>query len=199
VTRARTQTSRSAVRPDENALGRRCALNAMVRRSVSSGASRHPRKALLISVFAIRHRKALLAVTHATERAARSASTARRVAGNPKVHKETRLAVSAMAQARERALEVGFVRAPSDKQLAAHLRRAGRHASKAMMLAERARRNRRFGRRTVTVVTGAGVLGGAAAYAGWKAYGRPQCGDWSSGSSPRDGEPSADSAPPAAP
>lgn len=145
---------------------------------------------------ALRHRKGLLAVTHATQRVSRSAATARRVAGNRKVQREMRLALSSIALARERARKVGLVRAPRDRRLAAHLQHAGQHASKAMMFAERARRNRRIGRTTTTVVavTGAGALGGAA-YAGWKVYGRSQPPTVSSPFSER-AQPSAEGEPP---
>jgi hypothetical protein len=100
-----------------------------------------------------------------------------------------------MELARKRAVKVGFVHAPSDKQFAAHLRSAGRHASKAMTLAERARRSRRIGRTTVVVVTGAGAVGGAAAYAGWKALGQQSIAATSSDEA--NAQPSAESAPPA--
>lgn len=169
-------------------------MNVTSLRPVAREAQRHPRKALLISLFALRHRKGLLTVTHATERVSRSAATARRVVANRKVQRETRLALSSMVQARERARKVGLVRAPRDKRLAGHLEHAGRHASKAMMFAARARRNRRLGRTTTVVaVTGAGALGGAA-YAGWKVYGRPQppavpSPSWEATQPSADGEP----------
>jgi hypothetical protein len=144
-------------------------------RPASKVAQHHPQRALWITMLALRHRKALLAVKNATDHVSRSTATARRVAGNRKVQRETRLALSSMALAKERVLKVGFGRATRDKRLAAHLHQARHHASKAMVFAGRARRKRRFEPRTTTVVavTGAGALGGAA-YAGWKVYGRPQ-------------------------
>jgi hypothetical protein len=148
-------------------------LNATVLRPVSKGLQQHPLKALRISLFALRHREGVLAVTHATEHAARLGATTRRVAGNRKVQKETRLALAAMALARKRSRKVGVAHTLGDRQVAAHLRRAELHASKAITYAERARHGRRIGHTTTIIVAVAGALGGAA-YAGWKVYARSQ-------------------------
>ena len=148
-------------------------MKATVLRPVTRGIERHPRRAVSIPLFALRHPKALLVVTRVTRRATRSAETARRVAGNRKVQKETRLALSAIGLASQRARKVGLSRASRDRRLAAHLRHAGMHASKAMTFAQRASRRRHNVRTTATVAIGAGALGGAA-YAGWKAQGRTE-------------------------
>jgi hypothetical protein len=149
-------------------------VSATVRKSASREASRHPRNALFISMFLLRHRKALLAAKRTTEHAERSVATARRVVGDPGVHREAQQSVSAMVLAKKRALKVGFVRAPGDKKVAAHLRRSGQHASRAMLLAERARRNRSNHHTVVLVVAGVGAVGVGAAYAGWRAYFAPE-------------------------
>ena len=148
-------------------------MNATFLLPVSKGVSRHPRKALAVALFALRHQRRLRAVNRASQRASQSAAAARRVAGNRKVRKETRLALSAMTLASERALRIGLVGAPRDKEVASHLRHAGQHVSKAITIAERVSRNRRSVRETATITIGAGALGGAA-YAGWKMYGRPE-------------------------
>lgn len=139
-------------------------------RPLSKGVRRHPRKALALGLFALKHQQRLRAMNRAGERAARSATTARRVAANPKVHKELRLALAAVALASERAREVGVVRASRDRRVAGHLQHAGQHASKAITIAERVSRRRRSVRKVATITLGAGALGGAA-YAGWKIYG----------------------------
>jgi hypothetical protein len=128
---------------------------------------------LAIALFALKHQRELRALNRAAERASRTAGTARRVAANPRVRKEVRLALAAIALASKRAREVGVAHAPRDRRLASHLRHAGQHASKAMTIAERVSRKRRNVRKTATISIGAGALGGAA-YAGWKMYGRPE-------------------------
>ena len=148
-------------------------MNATLLLPVSKGVRRHPRKALAVALFAFRHQRKLRAVNSASQRASQSAAAARRVATNRKVRKETRLALSAMTLASERALKVGLVGAPRDRQIASHLRHARHHASKAIAIAERVSRRRRGVRKTATITIGAGALGGAA-YAGWRMYGQPQ-------------------------
>jgi hypothetical protein len=135
----------------------------------SRTASRHPGKALRVSLLAIRYRRAILLVTRSARRATELGSTVSRVAADPKVRTEAGSSVSSLVLAGKRARRVGVAKAPSDKQVAAHLRRAGRHASRAMTTA---RHPRRRILRTTTIVTGAGALSGAA-YVGWRAYGRP--------------------------
>ena len=75
-------------------------------------------------------------------------------------------------RAGKRAQRIGVANASSDKQIAAQLRQAERHASRALAAARHPRRRHRVVR-TTTIVTGAGALGGAA-YAGWRAYVQPQ-------------------------
>ena len=87
-----------------------------------------------------------------------------------KVQSETSAAMSSLVLAGKRARRVGVAKAPNDKKVALQLRRAGRHASKAITAATHPRRRHPV-LRTTTIVTGAGALGGAA-YAGWKAYDR---------------------------
>jgi hypothetical protein len=151
---------------------------------------------LAIALFALKHQRKLRALNRAAERAPQLVGTARRVAANPRLRKEVRLALAAIALASGRAREVGVVRAPRDRRLASQLRHAGQHASKAMTIAERLSRKRRNVRKTATITIGAGALGGAA-YAGWKLYGRPQPPAVSSPRS-RAAQPPADKAPPAA-
>lgn len=148
-------------------------MNAMLLRPISKRVRRHPRRALVIALFALEHLRGLRALNRAAERASRSAGAARRVAANRRVRKELRLALAAITLASERARKVGVVRAPGDRRLASHLRHAGHHASKAITIAERVSRRRRNVRKAATITIGAGALGGAA-YAGWKMYGRPQ-------------------------
>jgi hypothetical protein len=131
---------------------------------------RHPGKALRLSLFAIKRRRAILMVIDTTRRAAHVGATVKQAASNPRVQTETSSAISSLARASRRAQRVGVAKAPNDKQVAAQLRRAGRHASKAMEAATHPRRRHPV-LRTTTIVTGAGALGGAA-YAGWKAYDR---------------------------
>jgi hypothetical protein len=133
-------------------------------------ARRHPKKALRVSVFAIRQRRAILMVVNTTRRATELGSAVKQAAGNRKVQSETSSAVSSLVLAGKRARRVGVASAPNDKQVAAQLRQAGRHASKAIIAARRPRPRRVA--RTTTIVTGAGALGGAA-YAGWRVYARP--------------------------
>jgi hypothetical protein len=149
------------------------ALNTLFLKPVSKGVRRHPRRALMILLFALRHQKRLRAVNRATQRASDSADAARRVASDRRVRKETRAAVTALAVASARARKVGVTKASGDKQLAGHLRRASRHASTAVTMAERASRKPRRMRKTVTLVLWTGAVGGAA-YVGWKKYGRPE-------------------------
>jgi hypothetical protein len=167
----------------------------MLVRPVSRAVRRRPRKAVAIALFALKHQRGLRAVTGATQRASQSAATARQVAANPKARKQTRLALSAMALASERAREVGLTNAAHDRRFASHLRHAREHASKAITFAQRATRKRRTLRKTATITIGAGALGGAA-YAGWKMYGNPRS-QTPPSSSPSQVQP--DNAPPAAP
>jgi hypothetical protein len=175
---------------------RRCALNSKVLRPVSKELQRHPYKTLRVSLFALRHRKGLLAVKHVTEHASRIGATTRRVARDRRVRRETRLALSAVALANKRARKIGLAHTLGDRQVATHLRHAGDHASKAMTFAERARHGRRIGRTTTIIVVGTGALGGAA-YAGWKVYGQPQP-PAASSPPPETAQPSVDGEPPAA-
>jgi uncharacterized membrane protein YebE (DUF533 family) len=126
----------------------------------------------MITLFALRHRRKLRAANRATQRASRSAATARRVATDKRLRKETRLALSALVLASKRGRKVGLTNAPRDKRVAGQVRRAGRHASRAIAIADGTSRKRRT-RKTATLAIGAGALGGAA-YAGWKRYTRPQ-------------------------
>jgi hypothetical protein len=151
---------------------------------------------LAIALFALKHQRKLRALNRAAERAPQLVGTARRVAANPRLRKEVRLALAAIALASGRAREVGVVRAPRDRRLASQLRHAGQHASKAMTIAERLSRKRRNVRKTATITIGAGAVGGAA-YAGWKLYGRPQPDAVSSPLS-QAAQPPTDSSPPAA-
>jgi hypothetical protein len=132
---------------------------------------RHPGKAVRLSVFAIKQRRAVLMLVSATRRAAEVGSTVKEAAGNKKVQSEASSAVSSLMLAGKRARRVGVTHAPGDKQVALQLQRAGRHASKAMTAARRPKHKRPVVR-TATFVTGAGALGGAA-YAGWRVYARP--------------------------
>jgi hypothetical protein len=134
-------------------------------------ARRHPRKAVKVSVFAVRQRRAILMVVNATRRATEVGSSIKQAAGDRKVQSETSAAMSSLLLAGKRARQVGVASAPGDKQVAAQLHRAGRHASKALIAARRPRHTHRVVR-TTTIVTGAGALGGAA-YAGWRVYARP--------------------------
>jgi hypothetical protein len=134
-------------------------------------AARHPGKTMRVSLVALKHRRAILVVTKATRRAAQLGGTVKEAATNPKVQTEASSAVTSLVRAGKRARRVGAAKAPTDKQVASQLRAAGRHASKAMTAATHRRRRGRVVR-TTTIVTGAGALGGAA-YAGWRAYGRP--------------------------
>jgi hypothetical protein len=134
-------------------------------------ARRHPRKAVKVSVFAVRQRRAILMMVNATRRATEVGSSIKQAAGDRKVQSETSAAMSSLVLAGKRARKVGVASAPGDKQVAAQLHRAGRHASKALLAARRPRRGHRVVR-TTTIVTGAGALGGAA-YAGWRVYARP--------------------------
>jgi len=145
-------------------------MNTKIVSTGSRAVRRHPGNALRVSLLAIRHRRAILVVTHATQRAAELGSTVKRAAANPKVQAEASSAVSTLVLAGKRARRVGVAKAPSDKQVAAQLRRAGRHATNAITAATHPRRKRRVVR-TTTILTGAGALSGAA-YAGWRAYGR---------------------------
>lgn len=146
-------------------------MNTKILSAGSRTVGRHPGTALRVSLVAIRHRRAILVVTNATRRATRLGATVTRAAANPSVQTEASSAVSSLVLAGKRARRVGVANAPGDKQVVAQLRRAGRHATKALAAARHARRKRRVVR-TTTIVTGAGALGGAA-YAGWRAYGRP--------------------------
>jgi hypothetical protein len=134
-------------------------------------AGRHPRKAVKLSVFAVKRRRAILLVVDATRRATAVGSTIKQAAGDRKVQSETSSAVSSLVLAGKRARQVGVANAPGDKQVAVQLHRAGRHATKALTAARRPRHGHRVVR-TTTIVTGAGALGGAA-YAGWRVYVRP--------------------------
>jgi hypothetical protein len=131
-------------------------------------ASHNPGKAVRPSVVGILSRRAALIVLTTTRRAGQVGSTFARAASDPKIHTETSSAVSSLVLAGKRARLVGVAKAPSDKQVVAQLRRAGRHASKAMTAATHPGRDHRVVG-TRTIVTGAGALGGAA-YAGWKVY-----------------------------
>jgi hypothetical protein len=113
----------------------------------------------------------VVVVTAARRRASRFAATAKTALEDPKVRAEARAAASAIALAGERARRVGVANARSDKKLRAHLHRAQRHATRAAGAARHPRSRHPAVRRTM-IVTGAGALGGAA-YAGWRAYGRP--------------------------
>jgi hypothetical protein len=146
-------------------------MNTKIISAGSRTAARHPRKTMQISLVAIKHRRAILVLTKATRRAAQLGGTVKQAAANPKVQAEASSAVSSLVRAGKRARRVGAAKAPTDKQVASQLREAGRHASKAMTAATQRRRRGRVVR-TTTIVTGAGALGGAA-YAGWRAYGRP--------------------------
>jgi len=132
---------------------------------------RHPGKALQLSVFAIKRRRAVLMMVNTTRRAAQVGSELKQAAGNRKVQSEAGSAMSSLVLAGKRARRVGVTHAPADKQVALQLRRAGLHASKAMTAARRPK-NKRPVVRKATIVTGAGALGGAA-YAGWRVYSRP--------------------------
>jgi hypothetical protein len=147
-------------------------MNAKVLSTGSKEAGRHPVKAFRISMFALRHRKAVMVVTTATRRASAFAASAKQAAGNPKVQSEARSAWSGLMLAGKRARDVGVSNASTDKKVAEHLRRARRHGSKALVAARNPKPDRRIVR-TTTIVTGAGALGGAA-YAGWRIYARPQ-------------------------
>jgi hypothetical protein len=132
---------------------------------------RHPGKAMQLSVFALRRRRAILMIVNGTRRATQVGSEVKQAAGNRKVQSEASTALSSLMLAGKRARRVGITSAPADKQVALQLRRAGIHASKAMTAARRPKQKRPVVR-TATFVTGAGALGGAA-YAGWKVYARP--------------------------
>jgi hypothetical protein len=144
--------------------------NAKVLEAGTRIAARHPKRTLKVSVLAIRRRRAILMVVNGTRAAAKAGSTVKQAAGDRKVKSETSAAVSSLMLAGKRARRVGVANAPADKQVAAQLHRAGRHASKALIAARRPR-HRHPVLRTTTIVTGAGAVGGAA-YAGWKVYGR---------------------------
>jgi hypothetical protein len=132
---------------------------------------RHPGKAMRLSVFALKRRKAILLIVDGTRRATQVGSEIKQAAGNRKVQSEASSAMSSLMLAGKRARRVGVTNAPADKQVALQLRRAGLHASKAMTAARRPKQKRPVVR-TATIMTGAGALGGAA-YAGWRAYARP--------------------------
>jgi hypothetical protein len=141
---------------------------------ISTGARtvrRHPGKAVQLSVFAIKKRRAVLMLVNTTRRATEVGSEIKQAAGNRKVQSEASSAVSSLMLAGKRARRVGVTNATADKQVALQLRRAGLHASRAMTAARRPKHKRPVVR-TATIVTGAGALGGAA-YAGWRVYARP--------------------------
>src|SRR5437763_15027260 len=146
-------------------------MNAKVLSAASRTVRRHPGKALQVSLFVTKRRRAVFMVIDATRRAAQLGTTVKQAASDRNVQTETSSAVSSLVLAGKRARHVGVAKAPNDKQVAAQLRRAGRHASKAMTAAKHPRRRNRVVR-TTTIVTGAGALGGAA-FAGWRAYTRP--------------------------
>ena len=146
-------------------------MNTKILGAGSRTVGRHPGTAVRVSLLAIRHRRAILVVTNATRRATQLGATVKRAAANPKVQTEASSVVSSLVLAGKRAQRIGVANAPSDKQVAAQLRQAGRHASRALAAARHPRRKHRVVR-TTTIVTGAGALGGAA-YAGWRAYGQP--------------------------
>jgi hypothetical protein len=130
----------------------------------------HPQGTLRMSAAAIRYRKAILAAMATARQASRYGTTVKESAANPKVRAEARMALLSLALAGQRARKVGIAAASRDKQVAAQLLRAQRHAAKAVSTAKRPKGRHRI-IRTSVVVAGAGAAGGAA-YASWKT--RPQ-------------------------
>lgn len=147
-------------------------MNTKIVRFGTREAAKHPRGALRLSASAVRYRAALMGAVAAAAQARRYAETMKESAANPRVRAETRLALASLVLAGQRARKVGIAGASSDKRVLAQLRQARRHAGKAVTTARHARRRQRVIRR-VTVLAGAGAVGGAA-YAGWKARAEPE-------------------------
>jgi hypothetical protein len=150
----------------------RCTMNTKILRFGTREAVRHPRGTVRLSAAAIKYRRAILAAAQTAERARHYGATVRETAANPKVRAETRLALTSLVLAGQRARKVGIASASSDKRVLAQLRHARRHAGRAVTTARNARRRQRV-IRAVTVIAGAGAVGGAA-YAGWKVRAQPE-------------------------
>jgi hypothetical protein len=134
-------------------------MNVKMIRFGTKQAVRHPRLAMRLSAMALRYRGAIATASNMSREGSR-------VAANPKIRAETRLALLSLVRARTRAQKIGLEAASSDRRVTAELSRATRHAGKALKIARRSRRRHRAVRKT-TVVVGAGALGGAT-YLGWK-------------------------------
>ncbi len=139
-----------------------------LRKAGEEEAERHPRQLLRISLFAERHRKGVSRTIKTARRASQLTRMVRRTAGNPKVQAETRLAVSDLVGAVQRARRVGMPQALADGLFAEHLRHASTHASEAMA-ASRSTRPRHSIARATAIIVGACLLAGAI-YAGWRTY-----------------------------
>ena len=129
---------------------------------------RHPRRALQLSLFVAKHRKAVARVLRATHRAAGFITALKEGATHPKVRGEAKAAGSALARAGREARRAGATSAFRDDQVATHLRNAKRHAANAAGTARR--RPPKHGALTRTTVSGsaAAVSLAGALYAGWR-------------------------------
>ena len=118
-----------------------------------------------------RYRRALMAAAGAAGQAHRYSTALSKTATDPKARAEARLAAASLLVAATRARQIGILEATNDKRVLGQLRHAQNHALRALATAQHRRRRQRIVR--ITVVAGAGVLGGAA-YAGWRMRAQPQ-------------------------
>ena len=165
-------------------------MNTTILRFGTREAVRHPRGAARMSVAAMKYRRALMAAAVAAGRAREYSASVKESVNNPKVRAEARLALISLALAGQRARKVGILEAPNDKRVLAQLLQARRHATKAATTARNARRRHRVIRR-VTVIVGAGAVGGAA-YASWKVRSQPEAAGTAAIASPPAYDPPGD-------
>jgi hypothetical protein len=127
---------------------------------------RHPRRALRVSLFALKHRTAVRRGVRLTRRASQLRTATRWGADHPKVRAEAGAAVSAFTGAVRHARRAGVTNAVRDDQVATGLRQAGCHARKSVSAARRGRPKRRLALCAAAAV--AGVAG--AGCVGWRAF-----------------------------
>src|ERR1700726_2458520 len=77
---------------------RRCTMNSVTKAGLRA-MRRHPRKAVRVSLFALRHRTAVARGVRAARFASQLATAAKRGADDPKVKTEARAAITALAAA----------------------------------------------------------------------------------------------------
>ena len=130
---------------------------------------RHPHELLGASVFAARHRAAVVRTVGIGRQAAQLTRLSRRTLADPNVQTEARLAVSELSQVVRRARKLGMARALEDKQTIKHARQGFSHVSNAVTAATATRRKHSI-RRPFAITLGSGALLGASC-AGWKRQG----------------------------